>query len=137
MSQKLIPLPPYHAEWIQLLFHVADMMILTEERYQIYWPLVDGFWSHPQTQKHLHGKFVIHYNVCRVSKTCTFSSAEKQPTENISRKTRVTAFQTHGTCSVKIKIIKLFNTTRPKSFTIQQVTGKTGEKKPNHPIDVL
>lgn len=135
MTEKLIPLPQFHEEWIKLLFHVANTMVLTEQQYRIYWPLVDGFWSHTQSQKHQHGKFVTHYYVCRVSKTRASSTAEKYPVENISGKTRVTAFHTPGNCLMKIKIQESLDDTKPKVFTVMQVVGKTGEKTHDHTVD--
>lgn len=125
MSEKLIPLPQHHEEWIQLLFHIANgPIIMTEQQYSVYWPLVDGFWTHTNTQKHKHGKSVSRYYSCRLSKSRDSSTAEPFPVENPSGKSRVTSFFSSGTCTMRIKITESIHASNPKNYSIEQVNKK-------------
>jgi hypothetical protein len=149
MSEKLIPLPHDHEQWIQTLFHVlADqnltdsssssrtksrIRVLTEQQYNIYWPLADGFWTHTSCEKPKHGKPIIRYYSCRLSKFRESSVAERFPAaENTSGKSRVTSFYAPQACKMKIKItesVPEISGTR-KTFTIEQVIprGPNGKK---------
>lgn len=123
MTEALIPLPLNHQEMIQTLFHVQSQIILTEQQYYVYWPLVDGVWSHTQTEKHKHLKSVSRYYVCRISKTR--ESSKPYSEENTSGKTRVTSFHPSGTCKMKIKICESLQDYKQKTFTILRVRHAT------------
>jgi hypothetical protein len=118
MSEKLIPLPLNHEEMIHKLFHVSESLVLTEGQYNVYWPLVDGFWSHTQTEKHKHQKWITQYFVCRISKP---RESSKAVCIN-SIKTRVTSFHVPSTCKMRIKVCEsLVPALKSKTFTITRV----------------
>lgn len=144
MTSNLIPIPVDHDTWIDMLFrvHVHGKFYMTEQQYRVYWPLVDGFWTHRRTEKHLHGRFITHYYHCRLSNPRVSSKAEQFPAENLSGKTRVTSFNTPSTCPMKIKVIEpLEPAPTPtgkiaKMWTIeQQLKSDENCKVHNHSID--
>lgn len=131
MSEKLIPLPLNHQEMIQKLFHVKSQIIFTEQQFQVYWPLVDGFWSHTQTENHQHLKWVSRYYICRISKAReSFKSCSE---ENTSGKTRVTSFHPPGSCRLRIKVCESLHTNKQKTFRILRIRSTSDH---DHSIDL-
>lgn len=130
MTDKLIPLPAFHEQWIRDLFEVSVKITMSDQEYRIYWQLVDGFWSHQQTQTPVHGKSKTKYYMCRITKSRTSSTADRNPSENASVKSRVTVFQSPSTCQMKIKVTETL--IGPKTFTVQQVLNKTDTRCREH-----
>lgn len=141
MTSNLIPLPSNHEQWIDTLWHIHIMgkLTITEQQYRVYWPLVDGFWSHRKTEKHLHGRFQTHYYTCRLSQQRVSSKAKPYPSENISGKTRVTSCRIPSTCSMRIKIIEPLEVAADgsKIWSVQQVLDRKNPelRTHNHTID--
>lgn len=129
MSEKLIPLSIQYEEWIKPLFHVNGLLYLTKQQYSVYWPLVDGFWTHTNCQKYKHGNSLRRYYSCRLSKPREFSVAEAYPVENPSGKSRITSFFSSNTCSMKIKVTESLLLTKLKSYIIEQVIGRKKEDR--------
>ncbi|KAK6593049.1 glutathione transferase [Botrytis cinerea] len=68
-SHKIVPNPPDLAAWREKLFNVNEMITLSEEEYNTYFPHVDNVYSHRSTQKYKRKPFVSHYWDCRL-KAC-------------------------------------------------------------------
>lgn len=143
MSEKLIPLPNNHEHWIHKLFSISPSpdgpLVLTEQQYAVYWPLVDGFWTHTNTQRHKHGKSISHYYSCRLGKGRVSSKAERYPTENLSGKSRVTSFRSPvECCKMRIKITESIPVPgKFKTYTVEQVIPRdaTNFFQHNHTIE--
>lgn len=137
MSDFLIPVPYQHEQWIQDLYQVKkDSIILTDRQYLIYWPLVDGFWTHTSCEKHKHKRSITRYYSCRISKTRESSKADPFPEENLTGKSRITTYYAPGKCPMKIKVTESTVSEAAKTFRVEQIKGKEKiSREHNHTIE--
>ncbi|KAF1831852.1 hypothetical protein BDW02DRAFT_605319 [Decorospora gaudefroyi] len=102
---KLIPHPPDLEEWREKLFHVDDMITLTEEQFQTYFPHIDNVYSHRSTQRHKRKRFVSHYWDCRLKGRPPGTKKSTDP----DKKKRKRVARERDLCDVKIKITEFFD----------------------------
>ncbi|CAN9161835.1 unnamed protein product [Alternaria sp. RS040] len=102
---KLIPNPPDLEQWRERLFHVDDMITLTEEQFQTYFPHIDNVYSHRSTQRHKRKRFVSHYWDCRLKGRPPGTKKSTDP----DKKKRKRIARERDLCDVKIKITEFFD----------------------------
>ncbi|KAF1974993.1 hypothetical protein BU23DRAFT_552831 [Bimuria novae-zelandiae CBS 107.79] len=102
---KLIPNPPDLDVWREKLFHVDDMITLTEDEFQTYFPHVDSIYSHRSTQRHKRKRFVSHYWDCRLKGRPPGTKKSTDP----EKKKRKRVARERDLCDVKIKITEYFD----------------------------
>jgi glutathione S-transferase len=102
---KLIPNPPNLEEWRQRLFDVDDIITLTEEQFQTYFPHIDNVYSHRSTQRHKRKSFVSHYWDCRLKGRPPGTKKSTDP----DKKKRKRVARERDLCDVKIKITEFFD----------------------------
>ncbi|KAG0131079.1 hypothetical protein HOY82DRAFT_560927, partial [Tuber indicum] len=111
-------------------------LVLTDQQYLIYWPLVDGFWTHTSCEKHKHKRSITRYYSCRISKTRESSKADPFPEENLSGKARNTAYYEPGKCPMKIKVTESIVPEVAKTFQVEQIKGKEkNSREHNHSME--
>ncbi|KAI9674739.1 MAG: hypothetical protein M1817_001643 [Caeruleum heppii] len=101
---RLVSDPPHLAEWRQRLFDVNDVLTLTEEQYQTYFPHVDNIYSHRSTQRYKKKPFVSHYWDCRLKGRPPGTRKSDDP----NKKKRKRVARQRDQCDVKIKITEYF-----------------------------
>ncbi|KAF3043259.1 hypothetical protein E8E12_010063 [Didymella heteroderae] len=101
---KLIPNPPNLEEWRQRLFDVDEIITLTEEQFQTYFPHIDNVYSHRSTQRHKRKSFVSHYWDCRLKGRPPGTKKSTDP----DKKKRKRVARERDLCDVKIKITEFF-----------------------------
>lgn len=69
MTANLIPLSANQEQWIDTFWNVQILgkLLITEQQYRMYWPFVDGFWSHRKTEKDLHRSSQTNDYCCHLS----------------------------------------------------------------------
>lgn len=102
---KLIPNPPNLEEWRQRLFDVDEIITLTEEQFQTYFPHIDNVYSHRSTQRHKRKSFVSHYWDCRLKGRPPGTKKSTDP----DKKKRKRVARERDLCDVKIKITEFFD----------------------------
>lgn len=123
-SAKLVADPPDLAAWREKLFNVDDMIILTNDQFETYFPHVDNVYSHRSTQRYKRKPFVSHYWDCRMKGRPPGTPKSDDP----NKKKRKRSARERDLCDVKIKIteyapgaqIQLEDGTTPPSFAQQQ-----------------
>ncbi|KAL8696974.1 MAG: hypothetical protein Q9201_007381 [Fulgogasparrea decipioides] len=103
-NMKAVPDPPQLDAWRKRLFDVDDIITLTEEEFQIYFPHVDNVYSHRSTQKYKRKPFVSHYWDCRMKGRPPGTAKSEDPT----KKKRKRQARERDLCDVKIKITEYF-----------------------------
>ncbi|KAG8533236.1 uncharacterized protein KY384_002019 [Bacidia gigantensis] len=101
---KMVPDPPDLAAWRQRLFDVDNILTLTEDEFQTYFPHVDNIYSHRSTQKYKRKPFVSHYWDCRLKGRPPGTAKSDDP----SKKKRKRTARERDLCDVKIKITEYF-----------------------------
>lgn len=118
---KLVPHPPNLNEWRERLFHVNEMITLTEDeyvaafcilspltiprlRFQVYFPHVDNIYSHRSTQRYKRKPFVSHYWDCRLKGRPPGTPKSDDP----NKKKRKRTARQRDLCDVKIKITEYY-----------------------------
>ncbi|KAI9877327.1 MAG: hypothetical protein M1830_004230 [Pleopsidium flavum] len=101
---KIVPHPPNLEEWRERLFHVNEMITLTEDEFQTYFPHVDNIYSHRSTQKYKRKPFVSHYWDCRLKGRPPGTPKSDDP----NKKKRKRTARQRDLCDVKIKITEYF-----------------------------
>ncbi|PMD17583.1 hypothetical protein NA56DRAFT_648653 [Hyaloscypha hepaticicola] len=104
LSTKIVENPPNLAEWRQKLFDVNEMITLSEEEFQTYFPHVDNVYSHRSTQKYKRKPFVSHYWDCRLKGRPPGTPKSNDP----NKKKRKRTARERDLCDVKIKITEYF-----------------------------
>ncbi|KAL6703196.1 hypothetical protein ACN47E_010125 [Coniothyrium glycines] len=102
---KMIPDPPDLDDWREKLFNVDDMITLTEEQFQTYFPHIDNIYSHRSTQRHKRKRFVSHYWDCRLKGRPPGTKKSTDP----DKKKRKRVARERDLCDVKIKITEFFD----------------------------
>ncbi|KAI9814430.1 MAG: hypothetical protein M1827_003286 [Pycnora praestabilis] len=103
-NMKMVPDPPNLDEWRGKLFDVNDMITLSEDEYQTYFPHVDNIYSHRSTQKYKRKPFVSHYWDCRLKGRPPGTPKSDDP----NKKKRKRTARQRDLCDVKIKITEYF-----------------------------
>ncbi|KAF4632420.1 hypothetical protein G7Y89_g5704 [Cudoniella acicularis] len=103
-STKIVVDPPNLAEWRQRLFNVDEMIILSEEQFETYFPHVDNVYSHRSTQRYKRKPFVSHYWDCRLKGRPPGTPKSDDP----NKKKRKRTARERDLCDVKIKITEYF-----------------------------
>ncbi|KAK4197468.1 putative glutathione S-transferase [Triangularia verruculosa] len=88
--------------WRQRLFDLKDIVLLTNEEYQTYFPWIDNIYSHRSTQRYKSKPFVAHYYDCRLKGRPSGTKKSDDPT----KKKRKRNARGLDLCDVKIKITK-------------------------------
>ncbi|KAL7820455.1 hypothetical protein V8C44DRAFT_83469 [Trichoderma aethiopicum] len=101
---KLVINPPDLQAWRQKLFDVDDLIILTHEQYETYFPHVDNVYSHRSTQRYKRKPFISHYWDCRMKGRPPGTPKSDDP----SKKKRKRSARERDLCDVKIKITEYF-----------------------------
>ncbi|CAG8953500.1 hypothetical protein HYFRA_00010250 [Hymenoscyphus fraxineus] len=96
--------PPNLAAWRQRLFDVDQMITLSQEEYNTYFPHVDNVYSHRSTQKYKKKQFVSHYWDCRLKGRPPGTPKSDDP----NKKKRKRTARERDLCDVKIKITEYF-----------------------------
>lgn len=102
---KLIPNPPNLEGWRQRLFDVDEIITLTEDQFQTYFPHIDNVYSHRSTQRHKRKSFVSHYWDCRLKGRPPGTKKSTDP----DKKKRKRVARERDLCDVKIKITEFFD----------------------------
>ncbi|OQE96260.1 hypothetical protein PENNAL_c0001G00160 [Penicillium nalgiovense] len=101
---KLVPNPPHLDYWRDRLFNVDEMITLSEEEFQTYFPHVDNVYSHRSTQRYKRKPFVSHYWDCRLKGRPPGTPKSDDP----EKKKRKRTARERDLCHVKIKIVEYF-----------------------------
>ncbi|KAL6858587.1 hypothetical protein J3F83DRAFT_750244 [Trichoderma novae-zelandiae] len=101
---KLVVDPPDLQAWRQKLFDVDNVIILTHEQFETYFPHVDNVYSHRSTQRYKRKPFVSHYWDCRMKGRPPGTPKSDDP----SKKKRKRSARERDLCDVKIKITEYF-----------------------------
>ncbi|KAK2626150.1 hypothetical protein QTJ16_004412 [Diplocarpon rosae] len=104
LSTKVVVDPPNLAEWRQKLFNVDEMITLSEDEFQTYFPHVDNVYSHRSTQRYKRKPFVSHYWDCRLKGRPPGTPKSNDP----NKKKRKRTARERDLCDVKIKITEYF-----------------------------
>jgi glutathione S-transferase len=103
-GMKIIPDPPNLAHWRNRLFNITNMITMSEEEFQTYFPHIDNVYSHRSTQKYKRKPFVSHYWDCRLKGRPPGTPKSDDPT----KKKRKRNTRERDLCDVKIKITEYF-----------------------------
>ncbi|KAG5657253.1 hypothetical protein KAF25_001842 [Fusarium avenaceum] len=140
LSSKIIVDPPDLELWRDKLFNVDDMIVLTHEQFETYFPHIDNVSSHRSTQRYKRKPFISHYWDCRMKGRPPGTPKSDDP----NKKKRKRSTRQRDLCDVKIKIteyfpgaqIELDNNTSvcgdlvgQRLRTIQRVNGNGGNGK--------
>ncbi|RPA99350.1 hypothetical protein L873DRAFT_1684110 [Choiromyces venosus 120613-1] len=107
-------------EWRNRLFHVTEVMTLTEQEWITYWPYVDNIWSHRSTQRSKKGPFQTHYYDCRLKGRPPGTPQNQDP----NKKKRKRTARERDLCDMKIKVVETIvedGSGVGKTFTIERV----------------
>ncbi|KAL5089403.1 hypothetical protein Trisim1_012458 [Trichoderma cf. simile WF8] len=101
---KLVIDPPDLQAWRERLFHVDDLIILTHEQFETYFPHIDNVYSHRSTQRYKRKPFISHYWDCRMKGRPPGTPKSDDP----NKKKRKRSARERDLCDVKIKITEYF-----------------------------
>ncbi|KAL7930875.1 hypothetical protein V8C35DRAFT_311601 [Trichoderma chlorosporum] len=101
---KLVVDPPDLQAWRERLFHVDDVIILTHEQFETYFPHIDNVYSHRSTQRYKRKPFISHYWDCRMKGRPPGTPKSDDP----GKKKRKRSARERDLCDVKIKITEYF-----------------------------
>ncbi|RDL42096.1 Uncharacterized protein BP5553_02075 [Venustampulla echinocandica] len=104
LSTRIVVDPPDLGEWRQKLFDVNEMITLSEEEFETYFPHVDNVYSHRSTQRYKRKPFVSHYWDCRLKGRPPGTPKSDDP----NKKKRKRTARERDLCDVKIKITEYF-----------------------------
>ncbi|KAK0737677.1 hypothetical protein B0T21DRAFT_286491 [Apiosordaria backusii] len=88
--------------WRQKLFDLEDIVLLSNEEYNTYFPWIDNIYSHRSTQHYKSKPFSAHYYDCRLKGRPSGTKKSDDP----SKKKRKRNPRGLDLCDVKIKITK-------------------------------
>ncbi|KAK9855636.1 Glutathione S-transferase/chloride channel [Penicillium brevicompactum] len=101
---KAIPDPPDLDYWRDRLFNVDEMITLSEDEFNTYFPHVDNVYSHRSTQRYKRKPFVSHYWDCRLKGRPPGTPKSDNP----EKKKRKRTARERNLCHVKIKVMEYF-----------------------------
>ncbi|BCS24471.1 glutathione S-transferase family protein [Aspergillus puulaauensis] len=96
--------PPDLEAWRERLFHIDDMIVMSEEEFRTYFPHVDNIYSHRSTQQYKRKPLVSHYWDCRLKGRPPGTPKSDDP----NKKKRKRTARQRDLCDVKIKITEYF-----------------------------
>ncbi|KAF1984812.1 hypothetical protein K402DRAFT_395501 [Aulographum hederae CBS 113979] len=104
-------------KWRNILFEVDELVGMSEEEFQIYFPHIDNVYSHRSSQPHKRAPFISHYYDCRLKgrPPGTKKDPNKKSRKRVSRKKNL--------CDVKIRITEFLPSATQgdvQNFLIQQ-----------------
>ncbi|KAJ5983428.1 Glutathione S-transferase/chloride channel C-terminal [Penicillium waksmanii] len=114
-GMRLVPEPPNLEYWRNRLFHVDEMITLSEDEFQTYFPHVDNVYSHRSTQRYKRRPFVSHYWDCRLKGRPPGTPKSDDP----NKKKRKRTARERDLCDVKIKITEYL----PGAATVDRAGG--------------
>ncbi|KAH7369104.1 hypothetical protein B0T11DRAFT_327223 [Plectosphaerella cucumerina] len=100
VPRRLVVDPPNLQEWRQRLFDADELIILTNDQFETYFPHVDNVYSHRSTQRYKRKPFVSHYYDCRLKGRPPGTPKSDDP----NKKKRKRTARELNQCDVKIKI---------------------------------
>ncbi|XHG01302.1 hypothetical protein AWENTII_004691 [Aspergillus wentii] len=103
-GMKLVPDPPDLDAWREKLFNIDEVITLSEEQFQTYFPHIDNVYSHRSTQRYKRKPFVSHYWDCRLKGRPPGTPKSEDP----NKKKRKRTARQRDLCDVKIKITEYF-----------------------------
>lgn len=92
--------PPNLDTWRRKLFDLDEILVLSQDEYQTYFPHVDNVYSHRSTQRYKNRPFISHYWDCRLKGRPAGTPKSTDP----SKKKRKRVARERDLCDVKIKI---------------------------------
>ncbi|KHN98514.1 Glutathione S-transferase [Metarhizium album ARSEF 1941] len=101
---RIVVDPPDLRAWREKLFNVNDMIVLTDEQFETYFPHVDNVYSHRSTQRYKRKPFVSHYWDCRMKGRPPGTPKSDDP----SKRKRKRSARARDLCDVKIRITEYF-----------------------------
>ncbi|CAG8000189.1 unnamed protein product [Penicillium olsonii] len=101
---KAIPDPPNLDYWRERLFNVDELITLSEDEFNTYFPHVDNVYSHRSTQRYKRKPFVSHYWDCRLKGRPPGTPKSDNP----EKKKRKRTARERDLCHVKIKVMEYF-----------------------------
>ncbi|KAK5634743.1 hypothetical protein RRF57_010456 [Xylaria bambusicola] len=104
LVNRIVIDPPNLETWRDKLFHVGDMITLTNDEFETYFPHIDNVYSHRSTQKYKRKNFVSHYWDCRMKGRPPGTPKSDDP----AKKKRKRSARERDLCDVKIKITEHF-----------------------------
>ncbi|CAI7637232.1 unnamed protein product [Penicillium pancosmium] len=114
-GMRLVPDPPNLEYWRDRLFHVDEIITLSEDEFQTYFPHVDNVYSHRSTQRYKRRPFVSHYWDCRLKGRPPGTPKSDDP----NKKKRKRTARERDLCDVKIKITEYL----PGAATVDRAGG--------------
>ncbi|KAL4867021.1 hypothetical protein BDV12DRAFT_187008 [Aspergillus spectabilis] len=96
--------PPDLESWRDRLFHVDEMIVMSEEEFRTYFPHIDNIYSHRSTQHYKRKPLVSHYWDCRLKGRPPGTPKSDDP----NKKKRKRTARQRDLCDVKIKITEYF-----------------------------
>ncbi|PNY24059.1 Uncharacterized protein TCAP_06009, partial [Tolypocladium capitatum] len=100
LGGRIVVEPPDLQAWRERLFNVDQMIVLTHEQFETYFPHVDNVYSHRSTQRYKRKPFVSHYWDCRMKGRPPGTPKSADP----HKKTRRRSARERDLCDVKIRI---------------------------------
>ncbi len=97
---RIVVDPPDLAVWRDKLFNVDEMIVLTNDEFETYFPHIDNVYSHRSTQRYKRKPFVSHYWDCRMKGRPPGTPKSDDP----NKKKRKRNARERDLCDVKIKI---------------------------------
>ncbi|KAL4881971.1 hypothetical protein BJY04DRAFT_207165 [Aspergillus karnatakaensis] len=96
--------PPDLEAWRERLFHVDEMVVMSEDEFRTYFPHIDNIYSHRSTQHYKRKPLVSHYWDCRLKGRPPGTPKSDDP----NKKKRKRTARERNLCDVKIKITEYF-----------------------------
>ncbi|KAK3337300.1 hypothetical protein B0T19DRAFT_412142 [Cercophora scortea] len=100
LPTRMVADPPNLDEWRRKLFDLDDVVELTQDQFETYFPWVDNVYSHRSTQPYKRKPFVTHYYDCRLKGRPPGTPKSNDP----NKKKRKRQARERNLCDVKIKI---------------------------------
>ncbi|TWU75413.1 hypothetical protein ED733_003231 [Metarhizium rileyi] len=141
---RIVVDPPDLQAWREKLFNVDDVIVLTDDEFETYFPHVDNVYSHRSTQRYKRKPFISHYWDCRMKGRPPGTPKSDDP----AKKRRKRNARERDLCDVKIRITEYFPSASAyvdreaaaaaadaalpagqKFWTIQRVNGNGGNGK--------
>ncbi|KAG9242755.1 hypothetical protein BJ878DRAFT_425212 [Calycina marina] len=104
LNTKIVPDPPNLDDWRQKLFAVDEVITLSQDEFETYFPHVDNVYSHRSTQEYKRKPFRSHYWDCRLKGRPPGTPKSDDPNKKKRRRTA----RERDLCDVKIKITEYF-----------------------------
>ncbi|OAA43025.1 Thioredoxin-like fold protein [Beauveria brongniartii RCEF 3172] len=121
LGGKIVVDPPDLQAWREKLFNVDEMIVLTQEQFETYFPHVDNVYSHRSTQKYKRKPFISHYWDCRMKGR----PPGTPKTEDPNKKRRRRSARERDLCDVKIKITEYFPSSEPLQLDTSDTSAAT------------